>query len=96
MQDELLLAALETLADQLGIPVTYAPLATDDLPGQGGLCVLRGERRIIIERTLAARQKARLLAAGLAEFDFGDVFILPAVRRAIEEANPNLDRSPDR
>ncbi len=95
MQDEMLLAALEALADQLGIPVTYAPLATDELPAQGGLCVLRGERRIIIERTLSTRQKARLLASGLAEFDFGDVFILPAVRKAIEEANPNLDRSPD-
>lgn len=96
MRDELLLAALETLADQLRIPVTYATLATDELPGRGGLCVLHGERRIIIERTLSARQKAHLLAAGLAEFDFEDVFILPAVRQAIEEANPNLDHSPDR
>lgn len=96
MRDELLLAALETLADQLRIPVTYATLATDELPGRGGLCVLHGERRIIIERTLSARQKAHLLAAGLAEFDFEDVFILPAVRQAIEEANPNLDHTPDR
>jgi hypothetical protein len=95
MRDDLLLTSLETLADQLRIPVTYAPLATDDLPGRGGLCVLHGERRIIIERTLSIRQKARLLASGLAEFDFGDVFILPAVRQAIEEANPKLDHSPD-
>ena len=96
MRDESLLTALETLADQLRIPVTYAMLATDELPGRGGLCVLHGECRIIIERTLSARQKARLLAAGLAEFDFEDVFILPAVRQAIEEANPDLDHSPDR
>ena len=96
MRDDLLLASLETLADQLRIPVTYATLATDDLPGRGGLCVLHGERRIILERTLTTRQKARLLAAGLAEFDFGDVFILPAVRQAIEEAKPNQDRPPDR
>ena len=95
MRDDLLLASLETLADQLRIPVTYAPLATDDLPGRGGLCVLHGERRIILERTLTTRQKARLLAAGLAEFDFAAVFILPAVRQAIEEATPNPDRPPD-
>ncbi len=33
MQDEALLRALEELAEQLRIPVTYAALATDELPG---------------------------------------------------------------
>lgn len=96
MRDELLLAALETLTEQLRIPVTYATLATDELPGRGGLCVLHGERRIIIERTLSTREKARLLAAGLAQFDLEDVFLLPAVRQAIEVAKPSRDHSPGR
>jgi len=81
-----LLQALEGLAEQLKIPVTYAGLATEELPGGGGLCVLHGERRVIIERTLSIRQKARLLAAGLSQFHFEDVFLLPAVREAIELA----------
>lgn len=88
MQDEALLAALEGLAEQLQIPVTYAALATEELPGRGGMCVIHGERRIIIERSLTTREKARLLAAGLAQFDFEDVFLLPAVREAIERAKP--------
>jgi hypothetical protein len=86
MQDEGLLTALEGLAEQLKIPVTYAALATEELPGRGGMCVIHGERRIIIERSLTTREKARLLAAGLAQFDFEDVFLLPAVRDAIERA----------
>ena len=86
MQDEGLLTALEGLAEQLQIPVTYAALATDELPGRGGMCVVHGERRIIIERSLATREKACLLAAGLAQFDLEDVFLLPAVREAIEWA----------
>jgi len=86
MQDEALLRMLEELAEQLQIPVTYAALATEELPGRGGMCVFRGERRIIIERSLGTREKARLLAEGLAEFDFDDVFLLPAVREAIERA----------
>jgi hypothetical protein len=86
MQDEGLLTALEGLAEQLQIPVTYAALATEELPGRGGMCVIHGERRIIIERSLTTREKARLLAAGLAQFDFEDVFLLPAVRDAIERA----------
>src|SRR3989304_5548993 len=51
MQDQGLLTALESLAEQLKIPVSYAAMATEELPGRGGLCVLHGERRIIIERT---------------------------------------------
>ena len=96
MRDELLLAALEVLTEQLRIPVTYATLATDELPGRGGLCVLHGERRIIIERTLSPREKVRLLAAGLAQFDLEDVFLLPAVREAIDVAKPTQNHSPDR
>jgi len=86
MQDEGLLTALEGLAEQLQIPVAYAALATEELSGRGGMCVIHGERRIIIERSLTTREKARLLAAGLAQFDFEDVFLLPAVRDAIERA----------
>ena len=86
MQDEGLLTALEALAERLRVPVTYAALATEELPGRGGMCVIRGERRIIIERSFGTREKAGLLAAGLAQFDFGDYFLLPAVREAIEWA----------
>jgi hypothetical protein len=86
MHVEELLSRLEGLAEQLEIPVRYASLATEELPGRGGLCVLRGQRRIIIERTLGCREKTRLLARGLAQFDLEGVFVLPAVRQAIEDA----------
>ncbi len=86
MQDERLLTALEDLAEQLRVPVTYASLATEEVPGRGGMCVIHGDRRIIIEHTLTTREKASLLAAGLAQFDLEDVFLLPAVREAIERA----------
>ena len=86
MHDQGLLLLLEGLAEQLQIPVDYVDLATEELAGRGGLCVLRGERRIIIERTLNFREKTRLLAAGLAKFDLEGVYLLPAVRQALEEA----------
>ena len=95
MQDQGLLTALESLAEQLRIPVSYAAMATEELPGRGGLCVLHGERRIIIERTLSTREKARLLAAGLARFDFEDLFLLPAVRQAIERASSDRREATD-
>jgi hypothetical protein len=91
MHAEALLSRLEGVAAQLNIPVRYASLATEELPGRGGLCVLRGQRRIIIERTLGCREKARLLATGLAQFDLEGVFLLPAVREAIEAARAGGD-----
>ena len=94
MQDQELLSRLEGLADQLDIPVRYANLATDEYPGRGGLCILRGERRIIIERTLGDREKAHLLAAGLAQFDLEGVYLVPAVRQAIEAAGAAEDATP--
>jgi len=72
MQAEELLSRLEGLAEQLHIPVRYASLATEELAGHGGLCILRGTRRIIIERTLGCREKVRLLAEGLGQFERGE------------------------
>jgi hypothetical protein len=94
VHDEALLSALEAVADHLRIPVTYAAIATEDLSAEGGLCVIRGERRIIIERSLSCRQKVRLLAAGLAHFDLEDVFILPVVRETIEVARSHHTPNP--
>lgn len=95
VHDEALLSALEAVAEQLRIPVTYAAIATEDLSGEGGLCVIRGERRIIVEGSLSCRQKVRLLAAGLAQFDLEDVFILPVVRGAIEAARSHRALNPN-
>ncbi len=85
MQDEHLLALLEGLAEQIGIPVNYASLSTEEYGAQGGACLIRGDRRIIIERGLSGRQKVRLLAEALAETDLESFFLLPAVRQAIED-----------
>lgn len=95
MDDGALLQELEGLAEQLKIPVSYAAMATEELPGRGGLCVLHGERRIIIERTLPTREKAHLLAAGLAQFDFENFYLLPAVREAIERARSDRTDATD-
>jgi len=94
MQAQELLSKLEGLAEQRRIPVRYARVITEELTGRGGLCVLRGERRIIIERTLGCGEKARLLAEGLSHFELEGVYVLPAVREAIEEARGKRNGPP--
>jgi hypothetical protein len=93
MEDARLLSMLEGLADRLGVPVTYAPLATEEFGAQGGTCVIRGRREIILERTLSIRQKARLLAEALAQTDLESVFLLPAVRDALIAGRPVVDQA---
>lgn len=88
-----LLALLERSAETLGIPLHYADLATEELAGRGGLCVIHGERRIIIERALSDREKARLLARGLAQLDVDAIYLPPAVREAIEQARSEPGRA---
>lgn len=90
MDERHLLTLLERLADALAIPVSYADLTTEELSGRGGLCVLRGERRIILERSLRPRRQAELLAEGLAGFDLEGTYLVPAVREALEAAHARI------
>ncbi|HTU02272.1 MAG TPA: hypothetical protein VMG58_10670, partial [Candidatus Sulfotelmatobacter sp.] len=64
----------------------YETVSTDEIAAEGGSCLLRGARQIILDRGLGVRRKVRLLAASLAQLDLDGVFLLPAVREAIEAA----------
>jgi hypothetical protein len=84
--DRDLLRLLERAAESLGVPVIYEALATEELAGRGGGCVVYGERRIIVERSLGSREKARLLAQALSRLEVETCYLPPAVRAAIEAA----------
>jgi hypothetical protein len=93
--DRDLVRLLERAAGSLGIPVTYEDLATEELAGRGGSCVVYGERRIIVERSLGSREKARLLALALSRMEVETLYLPPAVRTAIEaarRADPGAER----
>ena len=80
MDDESLVAQLESVARALGIKVRYEPC--EEAPG--GLCVLRGERLVIVDNALPAARQAAVLAAALAELDTEGLYMPPAVRDLIE------------
>jgi hypothetical protein len=91
-----LLPLLERAAELLGVPVRYAELATEELTGRGGLCVVHGERLLIIERSLSDREKASLLARGLAQLEVDAIYLPPLVRDAIESTRRETESlSPD-
>ena len=81
MTDAQLLQEFEALAERLDIRVSR-----EDLEGRpGGLCTLRGERRLILDRTLDPRTQVELFARELARLPLDDLYILPRVRDRIDD-----------
>lgn len=84
MTDTQLLQEFEALAERLDIPVTYADLEG----GAGGLCVVRGERRFILNRGPDVRTHIEIFAREFARLSLDDVYIRPLVRERIDEVRP--------
>src|SRR4029079_8605374 len=65
MKPEVLLELLETAAEQLEIKVSYEPLQTAVV--HGGLCRVKGEYRIIVDKRASAEERVTTLATALAQ-----------------------------
>lgn len=78
-QDEIL-KELEELATRSSIGIRY-----EKGDFEGGFCVLKTERLIVINKKLPAPKRASVLAQGLAEVGIEEVYLKPAVREFIED-----------
>jgi hypothetical protein len=65
MKPEVLLELLESAAEQLKIRVSYEPLQTSVVPG--GLCKVKGEYRVIVDKRATAEERVTTLATALAQ-----------------------------
>src|SRR4029079_17557498 len=65
MKPEVLLELLETAAEQLEIKVSYEPLQTSVV--HGGLCRVKGDYRIIVDKRASAEERVTTLATALAQ-----------------------------
>jgi hypothetical protein len=80
MTQEQILKELESLAASSGISVRY-----EKGDFEGGFCVLKAERLIVVNKKLPPAKKASVLAQGVAEIGIEDRYLKPAVREYIEE-----------
>jgi hypothetical protein len=80
MTHEQILNELEQLASNCGIAVRYEKGDFD-----GGYCVLKAERLIVINKRLAPARRAPALAQGLAEVGIDEMYLKPAIREYIED-----------
>ena len=84
MKPEVLLESLESVAEQLKVRVSYEPLQTSVV--HGGLCRVKGEYRIIVDKRASAEERVTTLATALAQvtklttLDLTTIELSPKVR----------------
>ena len=76
------LQELERVAQILAVKVCYEPMA-GLVQGVGGLCRLRGEYRVIIDKKLRAPERVNILVDALRRFDLSAVEMGAALRRVL-------------
>ena len=83
MKPDVLLELLESVADQLGIKVSYESLQTS--VGHGGLCRLKGQYRVIVDKRATSEERVTTLATALATFDTSELEIPQKVREVLRQ-----------
>jgi hypothetical protein len=85
MKPEVMLELLENAAEQLGIKVSYEPLQTSGIQTglKGGLCKVRGEWRVIIDKRATAEERVATLAGSISRFDLSELELSQKVREVI-------------
>ncbi len=84
MKPEVLLELLETAAEQLHIRVSYEALQSGFAAGgHGGLCKVKGEFRVIVDKRATAEERVVTLATALSRFDTSELELAVKVREVI-------------
>ena len=86
MHYETMVQCLADIARKLGVKVRLEEMDT-----LGGLCVLKGEKILLVNTLLPEESQAEIMAKALADFDLSDVYILPGVREEIERLQAKED-----
>lgn len=83
-----LIQDLETVAGQLGVRLRY-----EKGDFEGGFCVLRDQKLLVVNKRLPDARKASSVAVGLAQYGIDETFIKPTLRQYIEDEAAKMLRS---
>jgi hypothetical protein len=78
-----MLVALEAAAARKSIRVSYENVGGE--PGAGGLCKVKGEWRVIVDKRATPSERVALVGNALAMFPIDDLYLPPEVRDLIEK-----------
>jgi hypothetical protein len=92
MKPEVVLELLESAAVQLKVRVSYEPLQTSVV--HGGLCRVKGEYRIIVDKRASAEERVTTVATAIAQvikatkLDIATLELSPKVRELLRMHEP--------
>jgi hypothetical protein len=78
------LRELEGVAEKKKIRVSYEAIGGE--LGAGGLCKVKGEHRVIVDKRATDGEKVTVLAQALSRFPLDDLFISEETRALIERS----------
>lgn len=87
MKNDAMLTVLEEAVEKLGIKLSYEDLRKGEVNTDGGVCVLRGEKRVMVHKGLSSGDRVDVLVKILSGLgaELEGVHLPPAVRKRIEE-----------
>lgn len=85
MNDIVCLAEFEKLARQLGVEIRYTE------KGPSGLCVLKGERVLFLDKTLDGRDRIDVFVREFKTLDLEGFFVVPVIRRLLGMDNESAE-----
>jgi hypothetical protein len=88
MKHEILIQELQDVATQLGVTIRFE---RGDF--EGGYCILRDQKILLVNRRLFPAKKAAVLAMAMHEIGLEDMYLKPAVREYIEDEIAKAARS---
>jgi hypothetical protein len=88
MKHEVLIQELQDVATQLGVTIRFE---RGDF--EGGYCILRDQKILLVNRRLFPAKKASVLAMAMHEIGLEDMYLKPAVREYIEDEIAKATRS---
>lgn len=89
MKPDVMLQKLEDAATQMRVKVSYEVMST--AIGHGGLCRLKGEYRVIIDKRASTEERVTTLAASLSRLDLTPLD--EALRDLIDQQTPSIRRA---
>lgn len=82
LAEDLPLEALEAALHRLGVRIREEAMA-DELASAGGLCVIHGQRTVLLAAGAPPWRKAEVLLEALRRLDTEDIWLPPAIRRRL-------------
>ena len=92
MKAEHLTEVLEAAAQQLGVKIRYETLVASGPTGGGGLCKVKGEWCVIMDKKTAPSERASILCDALATMDTDSIFLPPKAREMIARRRAGIPK----